>query len=82
MIMVDVYVPALGQTYDFSLDEMARLKDITEELADMIGQKEQSELQGDVRGLLLCSGTDGRVLPSGSTLSACGIRNGYRLMLI
>lgn len=82
MIMVDVYVPSLGQTYDFSLDETAKVKDITEELADMIGQKEQCDLKGNAAELLLGSDTDRKLFPAGMTLEACGIRNGARLILI
>ncbi|MCD7746713.1 MAG: EsaB/YukD family protein [Lachnospiraceae bacterium] len=82
MIMVDVYVPSLGQSYDFSLDETAKAGDVTEELADMIAQKEQCELKGPARNLILCSDTDRKPLPAGRTLGECGIRTGHRLLLV
>ena len=49
MILVDIYVPGANQTYDFNLDENAKIELLLEEIAGMICQKEQSTLEGSVK---------------------------------
>ena len=44
MILVDITVPALDNTYDFRLDEDATVAEIMDEVVSMICQKEMSHL--------------------------------------
>ena len=82
MILVDIYVPGVNQTYDFSLDETARISLLLEEISGMICQKEQCELKGSVKELLLVSQNKKKILNSDLTLSHYHIGQGDRLMLV
>ena len=82
MILVDIYVPGVNQTYDFSLDETARISLLLEEISGMICQKEQCELKGSVKELLLVSQNKKKILNSELTLSHYHIGQGDRLMLV
>lgn len=82
MIMVDIYVPGVNQTYDFSVDENARIALLLEELVGMICQKEQCSLQGSSKELLLVSPGRRSILSSELTLAHYGIVQGDRLMLV
>ncbi|MCI8865550.1 MAG: glutamyl-tRNA amidotransferase [Lachnospiraceae bacterium] len=82
MILVDIYVPGANQTYDFNLDENAKIELLLEEIAGMICQKEQSTLEGSVKELLLVSQNRKMILNSGLTLSHYNIIPGDRLMLV
>ena len=41
MILVDIYVPGANQTYDFNLDDFAKIELLLVEIAGMICLKEQ-----------------------------------------
>lgn len=82
MILVDIYVPAVNQTYDFSLDENARISLLLEEISGMICQKEQCQLRGSVKELLLVSQSKKKILNSEKTLSYYRVNQGDRLMLV
>lgn len=82
MILVDIYVPAVNQTYDFSLDEHARISLLLEEISGMICQKEQCQLRGSVKELLLVSQSSRKILNSEKTLSYYRVKQGDRLMLV
>ena len=82
MMMVDIYVPGVDQTYDFNVDENAKISLLLEELVGMICQKEQSTLEGSVKELLLVSQNRKMILNSGLTLSHYNIIPGDRLMLV
>lgn len=82
MMMVDIYVPGVGQTYDFNVDENAKISLLIEELAGMICQKEQCTLSGNIKELLLVSLTRNRMLNPGLTLLHYKIGQGERLMLV
>lgn len=81
MVLVDVYVPAVDKTYDFNLDENAKIRVIIEEIAEMIGQKERTTIAGDVNALALCDRLAQRMLPRGLSLRECGIHNGSSMLL-
>ena len=40
MVLVELVVPALGQQYDFQLDENVRVKAAVPEIVEMLSQKE------------------------------------------
>ena len=82
MILVDIYVPAIGNTYDFQLDEEERIGTIIEEVAELVGQKEHCRVAGDIGGLMLCSREKQEILPRHFTLAEAGVRNGNSLLLL
>lgn len=82
MILVDIYVPAVGNTYDFRLDEEEKISAIIEEISELIGQKEHCKIVGDIEQLMLCSQKDRMILPGCSSLAAAGIKTGSSLLLV
>ena len=82
MVLVDVYVPSVNQTYDFSLDELSRIETVMEEITAMICQKEQCELSGNSSELMLCSADQRRTLSRNLTLYEEGIVTGNKLILV
>lgn len=82
MILVDIYVPSVDKTYDFHLDECAKVRTILEEIVEMIGQMERTSLSGDPEKLLLCDRLGKVPLPMEATLTDCGIRSGGNLLLV
>lgn len=82
MILVDVYVPIMEETFDFNLDEKALISDLVVEMGEIICQKENWPKPKNDGNLLLCSVRSRHVLPEDSTLEGMGITSGSRLMLI
>lgn len=82
MILVDVYIPSVDQTYDFNIDENVTVASVIEEIASMVSQKEQCILRGDPVSLVLCSPALLTLLPPEKTLKQCGIDTGHPLILV
>ncbi len=81
MILVDIYVPSIDNTYDFSLDENVELKFIVTELAEMISKK-SGNTNVVHEGFNLYSKDFERVLRMDSTLFSEGIRDGSKLVFL
>ena len=82
MVLVDVYVPAVDKEYNFSLNEDVKVSVLIEEISEMIGQKEQTRLYGDISSLNLVSKEKESILPNEASLSECGVRTGAGLILV
>ncbi|MBO5474621.1 MAG: EsaB/YukD family protein [Lachnospiraceae bacterium] len=82
MILVDIYVPSMGNSYDFQLDEEIPVHSLIEEISEMLGQKEHCQIEGDVRKLVLCSRKDTKLLYEDYTLAECNVSNGDSLILV
>lgn len=82
MILVDIYVPSTGNTYDFQLDEDVPVGNVIEEVSEMIGQKEHCRIVGDMTKLMLCVGKNQQILRKDYTLAQCQIVNGDSLLLV
>ncbi|MCR5526154.1 MAG: glutamyl-tRNA amidotransferase [Lachnospiraceae bacterium] len=82
MILVDVYIPSIDMTYNFSLNEEIQVKDIIDEITEMVERKEGLKLQGDSSDLVLCSRSENDFLPKDDTLIQCGIETGDSLILV
>ncbi len=82
MILVDIYVPAVDQVYNFSLSDDIEVFAIINEIVGMISQKEQTELNGSQDALNLYSVRDRAILPRENTLADCRIMTGSCLMLV
>ena len=69
MILVELVVPALNRSYDFQLDETAKVGTLVEEIVEMLCRRERRQLPAG--GELLCLGwVEGGVLlhPNGGRL--------------
>ncbi len=82
MILVDIYVPSIGNTYDFQLDEEVPVGNVIEEISEMIGQKEHCRIVGDMTKLMLCVQKDRQILHRDDTLAQCHIVTGDSLLLV
>ncbi|MDE7261692.1 MAG: EsaB/YukD family protein [Oscillospiraceae bacterium] len=82
MILVDIYIPELDRSYDFSLQEQAPVSALVEELAEIVCQKERWEKGQDASGLLLVAPEHSIVFAPGDTLQGRGVTSGSRLMLL
>lgn len=81
MIAVDVYVPYLGSTYDFNLDEGASISDLITEMMAMICAKERWPIPVSAKNLTLFSLAEMRMLTPAASLCQEGIKTGQRLIL-
>lgn len=82
MIMVDVVVPSIGRTYNFNLEESAKISELIVEIAEVICQKESCTLEGRADRFNLCSIADAKILSPDGSLSQYGITHGSQLMLV
>lgn len=82
MILVDVYVPSVDETWDFLLDENTDVSKIILELVGMISKKMKNEEPLDPMRFHLYDLSGKEDLPVYEKLGSCGIRDGSRLMLV
>jgi hypothetical protein len=82
VILVDIYVPSVGNVYDFQLDENEKISTIVEEIGELISQKEHCTLIGDISKLMLCSRDSKRILSGEMSLYQSGIKTGNSLLLV
>ena len=82
MLHVDVSVPAISKSYEFSLSEHAKISMLIEEIASVIQQKEQRQWQRKIDNLILCNQSNGHTLPMEKTLYECKVSPGSRLLLL
>ncbi len=81
MIMAEVFAPALGQTYDFELDETAKIDLIIEELLEMLCRKEHRTISASHKRFCLGDIDAGIMLDPNAMLSDYAIKSGARLIL-
>ena len=82
MILVDVYVPSVDETYDFVLDEMIETEKIIMEIYEMVNKKLNSSTAEGTDAFLLYHMTGEKLLERERTLAESGVRDGSRLMLV
>lgn len=82
MIMVDVYVPAVDETYGFRLDENVKILSLIQEMREMMCRKYKSIVDEGEDAFMLCTLEGKRVLSNHTTLAQNAIANGERLMLV
>ena len=81
MILTDIYVPALQETFDFELDENVPVGLLLMEIAQILARKTGTALGGE-EPFLLGSFEKQDILDNALTLAECGIRNGSRLLFV
>ncbi len=82
MVLVDIYVPSVDKTYNFSLNETVEVGAIISEITEMVEQKEHVVLIGDRGGMRLYNAQNSMVLPNFNTLADCFVKNGTGLILV
>ena len=82
MILVDIEVPSVNTIYDFQLSETVPVGIVIDEIAEMVGQKEQCTIVGEIEGLELADIKKSRFLNKELSLNDNGIHTGDRLLLV
>jgi hypothetical protein len=82
MILVDVSVPSIDRTYNFSLDENVPVSQVVEELMEMVERKEQTAFVGNRSAVVLIHKDSKRVLHRDQTLFEAAVSSGSTLMLL
>lgn len=82
MILVDVYIPAVDEVFDFELDEKSKIQYIMSEIIEMIAKQTKSTNPGKVEDFLLYDTSRAIVLRRNESLEAYGIETGSKLMLV
>lgn len=82
MILVDVYIPSLDETYNFRVDEMATVTNVVQEISEMMCKKFKTQLNYPANNFYLCSDEMATVLEEHTTLAENGIHNGSRLFIV
>ena len=81
MIMINVEVPIMGESYDFQIEEHVAMGYVIKELATMISQKNQCRINGDKNNLRLWEVQSHRLLDLRKSATANGLVTGSLLML-
>ncbi len=82
MILTDVYIPSIDDSYDFMLDENVPVEQIITEISEMVSKKVQGRMPENGTGFMMCSMDKNEILDRNQTLHGNGIRDGSRLMLV
>ena len=82
MVLVEVYVPAVDKTWDFQLDENARVTWIIDEIAEVLQKTLRIQEKESEKSWALCDMDEKAILPGNISLADCGVRNGSRLMFV
>ncbi len=80
MILVDIQVPALGQVYDFELDETSKVKELAEDIPELVSCEERLFCENGKDMCLYSMGT-GKILEQDKSLEEQGVSAGDRLIL-
>ena len=81
MITIDVLVPITGKVYDFTLDENISVATATEEIIELIVQKENYSTD-NINEMFLFSKKENVALNTKFSLKENGVETGNRLFLV
>lgn len=82
MILADIYVPSVNESFEFMLDENAKICDLIEEIVMILQIKTEGESHPEASGFVLCCSDNEELLYEGYTLREYGIRDGAGLLLV
>ncbi len=86
MIIVNISVPALEKTYNFSVEEKAQVGDLIDEIALLVYQKEGLAFEGDPKvvfqEMALCSLDKDALFDRLYSLADYGVCDGSELLLV
>lgn len=80
-IIVEVFVPAVTETFDFRLPSTAHLKDVVDEVIRIL-EATQHNLMFDKEQPMLCDRTRNKTMNLWETVAEAGLRDGARLILV
>ena len=80
-MIVEIYIPAVNQSFDFQLPASGLVGDVTLEMIRILEQT-QPGLAFDRNNPIICHLDDGRILNPGDPLASAGVYDGVRLMLL
>lgn len=81
MVLVDVYVPYMNASFDFSLDDTATISSVIEEVITIICAKERWKATAPVDEFRFFSPSQCRILECGNSLKDELIQTGHKLIL-
>lgn len=82
MILVEVYVPAADERFDFELDENVKIDQIISELGEMLDKKMKSSVKTGMDDFVLCLMGRDEILQRDRTLYQSHVKDGSRLLLV
>lgn len=82
MILVDIYVPAVDDNYDFLLDEDANINALMTEITEMLAKKIGSSKFNGADEFVLYHADRETPLSEGKSLYESGVRDGDKLILV
>ena len=82
MLVVEIFLPSIGRTYECKLNEDIATHIVIEEISSVICQKEQCEINGNRADLIMVLCEKQQVLSSNLSLYENGVQSGDRLMLV
>ena len=82
MIIVDVRIPIIDETYDFYLDENAVIENVLLELTGVLVKKTGNANNVDPSEFDLYKMETGELLPRTKTLENCNVCDGTLLLIV
>lgn len=82
MILVDIYIPSLDETFDFRLNETSTVEQIIKEIKEILTKRIKESNNDNQKDFILCSIEQEEQLSNDKTLSECRIKNGSRLIFV
>lgn len=82
MILVEVYVAAVNERYDFELDENVEIRQVVGEMCEMLSKKTKEPVLPNTGEFMLCSLDNSEVLANEKTLYQSHVQNGSGLILV
>ena len=79
--LVEIYVPATGETYDVFIPYASKMGEVVLLIAAAINDLSQGKFEAK-HDAVLCDADTGTIYSAGRTVSELNITNGSRLMLI
>ena len=83
MIHIDIYVPALNETFEFKCDEEAFVADVSRDIADFVMYRSgiRSPAQ-DISGFWLCHIRGRQILSGTQSLKDQGVEQGSKMIFL
>lgn len=82
MILIDIHVASLGESFDFRVDETAKIIQVMSEISEMLTVKYRTGLNKPVSEFMLCSYDNKTIFDENLTLWEYNITNGSKLLLV
>jgi hypothetical protein len=81
-LLVDVFTPGNGKTYEFLLDGAMTVDQAKEQIIASVLAAEQGGVMLDISSALLGDVSAGQLISGGTPLYTAGVRSGHRMVLM